>query len=89
MAGRYASALFSLAKDEQSTDEVAASLKTFDAMIAESADLERLVRSPVFSAETQTKALGRLLDKAGEGPASPPISSSWRRPNAGCSPSAT
>jgi len=65
MAGRYASALFSLAKDEQSTDQVAVSLKTFDAMIAESADLERLVRSPVFSAETQTKALGALLDKAG------------------------
>jgi F-type H+-transporting ATPase subunit delta len=65
MAGRYASALFSLAKDEQATDQVAASLQAFDRMIAESADLERLVRSPVFSAETQTKALGALLDKAG------------------------
>ncbi len=65
MAGRYASALFSLAREEQTTDEVAAALKTFDDLIAESADLARLVRSPVFSAEAQTKALGALLDRAG------------------------
>jgi F-type H+-transporting ATPase subunit delta len=67
MAGRYALALFSLARDEQATDEVAAALKTFDDMIAESADLARLVRSPVFSAEEQTRALAALLDKAGIG----------------------
>jgi F-type H+-transporting ATPase subunit delta len=65
MAGRYASALFSLARDEQSTDQVAAALKTFDDLIVESPDLARLVRSPVFSAEAQTRALGALLDKAG------------------------
>jgi F-type H+-transporting ATPase subunit delta len=65
MAGRYAFALFSLARDEQSVDQVAAALKSFDDLIAESADLQRLVRSPVFSAEAQTKALGALLDKAG------------------------
>ena len=65
MAGRYASALFSLAREGQATDQVAAALKTFDGMIAESADLARLVRSPVFSAAEQTKALTALLDKAG------------------------
>jgi F-type H+-transporting ATPase subunit delta len=65
MAGRYALALFSLAREGQATDQVAAALKTFSGMIAESADLERLVRSPVFSAEVQVKALGALLDKAG------------------------
>lgn len=65
MAGRYASALFSLAAEGQQTDQVAAALKTFDGMIAESADLARLVRSPVFSAAEQTKALTALLDKAG------------------------
>jgi F-type H+-transporting ATPase subunit delta len=64
MAGRYASALFSLAKEQLSTDKVAVDLKTFDAMVAESADLERLVRSPVFSADAQIKALGALLDRA-------------------------
>ena len=34
-------------------------------MIAESPDLQRLVRSPVFSADEQVKALDALLDKAG------------------------
>jgi F-type H+-transporting ATPase subunit delta len=36
-------------------------------MLDESADLKRLVRSPVFSADTQLKALGAVLDKAGIG----------------------
>jgi F-type H+-transporting ATPase subunit delta len=65
MAGRYASALFSLAAERLETDQVAAALKAFDAMIAESPDLARLVRSPVFSAAEQVQALGALLDRAG------------------------
>jgi len=64
MAGRYASALFSLARESNATDQVAGSLDAFDRMIGESADLERLVRSPVFSAEDQVKALGAVLDRA-------------------------
>jgi F-type H+-transporting ATPase subunit delta len=65
MAGRYASALFSLAQDARATGEVAQSLKTFDSLIAESADLQRLVRSPVFSAAEQIKALDAVLTRAG------------------------
>src|SRR5260370_39422990 len=34
-------------------------------MLADSADLKRLVRSPVFSAETQSKALAAVLDRSG------------------------
>ena len=34
-------------------------------MIADSADLARLVRSPVFGADEQRRALGAMLDKAG------------------------
>jgi F-type H+-transporting ATPase subunit delta len=34
-------------------------------MIAESPDLLRLVRSPVFGAEEQARALGAILEKAG------------------------
>jgi len=59
VAGRYASALFSLARDERKTDEVAADLSTFDALIAESEDLQRLVRSPVFSAREQVQGADR------------------------------
>ena len=65
MAGRYATALFELARDERSVDAVKADLDTLDAMMAESPDLLRLVRSPVFGAEEQGKALAAVLDKAG------------------------
>ncbi len=65
VAGRYASALFSLARDARQTDEVAAALASFDRLIAESPDLQRLVRSPVFSAQDQLKALSAILERAG------------------------
>jgi len=67
MAGRYASALFELARDAKSTDAVKADLDRFDALIAESPDLNRLVRSPVFGVDEQLKALSAILDKAGIG----------------------
>jgi F-type H+-transporting ATPase subunit delta len=65
VSGRYATALFELARDEKSVDAIKADLDRFDAMLADSADLTRLVRSPVFSADTQSKALAAVLDKAG------------------------
>jgi F-type H+-transporting ATPase subunit delta len=67
MAGRYATALFELALAENALDAVKADLDRFDALLAESADLARLVRSPVFGAEEQTKALAAVLDRAGIG----------------------
>ena len=67
MAGRYATALFELARDANAIDAVKADLERFDALVAESADLERLVRSPVFSADEQLHALSAVLDRAGIG----------------------
>jgi F-type H+-transporting ATPase subunit delta len=67
MAGRYATALFELALDNKAVDAVKADLDRFDALVGESADLARLVRSPVFGADEQTKALTAVLDKAGIG----------------------
>ena len=61
MAGRYATALFELALDNKSVDAVKADLEKFDAMIAESPDLHRLVRSPVFGADEQAQALAAVL----------------------------
>ena len=61
VSGRYASALFSLAREQRQTAPVAEALDTIDAMIAGSPDLDRLVRSPVFSAADQIKALDALL----------------------------
>lgn len=65
MAGRYASALHALAAESGATAAVGAALSSFQKLIDESADLQRLVKSPVFSAEDQTKALSAILDKAG------------------------
>ncbi|WBU30083.1 F0F1 ATP synthase subunit delta [Rhodopseudomonas palustris] len=65
VSGRYATALFELARDEKSIDAVTADLDKFSAMLAGSADLVRLVRSPVFASEVQGKALAAVLDKAG------------------------
>jgi F-type H+-transporting ATPase subunit delta len=65
MAGRYATALFELALAEDAIDQVRIDLDRFDALIGESPDLQRLVRSPAFSAEEQEKALAAVLDRAG------------------------
>jgi F-type H+-transporting ATPase subunit delta len=67
VAGRYASALFELAKDEQKIDEVEKDLKTFQALYDESEDLRRMVRSPVIASDDQSRALDALLTKAGVG----------------------
>jgi F-type H+-transporting ATPase subunit delta len=64
MAGRYATALFELALEQRAIDAVSADLDTFDRLVAESGDLKRLVRSPVFTAEEQIKALGAIIDRA-------------------------
>jgi F-type H+-transporting ATPase subunit delta len=65
MAGRYAAALFDLARDERQLPQVEADLAAFQSMLDASADLRRLVRSPVISAEDQAKALDAILGKAG------------------------
>jgi F-type H+-transporting ATPase subunit delta len=65
MAGRYATALFELALEASAVDSVRSDLARFDALITESTDFTRLIRSPVFSADEQTNALTAVLDKAG------------------------
>jgi len=67
MAGRYATAVFELAIEENRLDQVMGDLDRFDALIAESRDLLRLVRSPVFSAPDQQAALTAVLDRVGIG----------------------
>jgi F-type H+-transporting ATPase subunit delta len=67
VASRYATALFELASESNAVDAVKADLDRFDALLAESADLNRLVRSPVFSADEQAHALSAVLERAGIG----------------------
>ena len=65
MAGRYANALFELARENKSVDAIKADLEKFDALLADNPDLMRLVRSPVFGADEQLKALSAILDRVG------------------------
>ena len=67
VAERYAQALFSLAQEQNVADPVADALRNFGTLIDGSADLKRLVISPVFSAEDQLKAITAVLDKFGYG----------------------
>jgi F-type H+-transporting ATPase subunit delta len=68
MAGRYASALFELAREAKAVDNVKGDLDGFARLLAESADLQRLVRSPVFAAEDQLRALTAILERAALSP---------------------
>jgi F-type H+-transporting ATPase subunit delta len=65
VAGRYASALFELAKDERQIEAVERDMVALDAMLKESADLTRMVRSPVISAGEQSKAIAAIASGAG------------------------
>ena len=65
VAGRYAGALFELAKDQRQLEQAERDLASFQAMLDGSADLRRLVLSPVLTAADQGKALGAVLRAAG------------------------
>lgn len=64
LAGRYATALFELAESEKALDQVAADLRGLAAMIEGSADLTRMVRSPVISRAEQGAAMDAILTNA-------------------------
>jgi F-type H+-transporting ATPase subunit delta len=64
VAERYANALFELALDEKMLPAVEKDLDRLAALISENPDLGRLVRSPVFSANEQSRAIASVLDKA-------------------------
>jgi F-type H+-transporting ATPase subunit delta len=65
LAGRYVVALFELAREQGALDEVAADLSGLRALLDESADLRRLIRSPVISREEQGRAIVALAERVG------------------------
>jgi F-type H+-transporting ATPase subunit delta len=67
MAGRYAVALFELAKEGGQLEGVERDLAALSRMLAASGDLRRLVLSPVITTHDQEKALSAVLAKAGIG----------------------
>ena len=67
VAGRYARALFELAYEGKVLDAVAADLDRIAAMIEESTEFRRLIRSPVLKRADQGRAADAVLEAAGVG----------------------
>jgi F-type H+-transporting ATPase subunit delta len=65
VAERYAGALFDLARAEGETESVERNLDNFYDLLRESADLRRLVLSPVFSSGEQQDGLTAVMEKTG------------------------
>lgn len=65
IAERYAGSLYELASQSNSVEAVEADLGRFEALLSESDDLSRMIKSPVFSAEEQFKSVAAIADKAG------------------------
>jgi F-type H+-transporting ATPase subunit delta len=68
LAGRYATALFELATEAKALDAIASDLSRLKALVDGSADLARLVRSPIFSREEQGKAMDAVLARLNVNP---------------------
>jgi F-type H+-transporting ATPase subunit delta len=68
LADRYAAALFDLADDRKALDQVADDLRQLRALLVESDDLRRLVRSPILSRSEQAKAIAAVAQRAGLSP---------------------
>lgn len=65
LAGRYAAAVYDIAETAGTLDAVAEDLRTIHRMLEESADLRRLIASPVVDRAAQAKAMRALLERSG------------------------
>jgi F-type H+-transporting ATPase subunit delta len=64
LGARYATALYELADEQKLLDPVANDLRALRGLIDESADLKRLIRSPVVTRADQAKAIAALAERA-------------------------
>ena len=65
LAARYAGALYDLANDAKAVDAVLSDLEALGTLVADNADLARLITSPVVSRSEQMSAMTAILEKAG------------------------
>lgn len=65
VAGRYASALFDLAREQAALDAVARDLDALEEMLAGSHELDRALKSPLVTATAKTGIARALGEKAG------------------------
>ena len=68
LAGRYATALFGLARDEKKIDAVSRSLDSIEAAMAQSTDFRALVTSPMVSRAEAAKTIRALVPALGLDP---------------------
>jgi F-type H+-transporting ATPase subunit delta len=68
IAERYALAVFELAQEQKVVETVGRDLATLKALIAQSADLARLVHAPIFTRREQQKGMDAILVKMGADP---------------------
>ena len=68
LAGRYASALFDLARDERQIDAVGRSLDSLSQALVDSRDFAELVGSPLISRDEAGKAFAALAPQLGLDP---------------------
>jgi F-type H+-transporting ATPase subunit delta len=68
LAGRYASALFDLARDERQIDSVGRSLDALNQALVDSRDLAEVVDSPIVSRSEAGAALAALAPQLGLDP---------------------
>ena len=68
LAGRYASALFDLARDQRQIDSVERSLDALNQALLDSKDFAELVDSPILSREEAGKAFAAIAPQLGLDP---------------------
>lgn len=68
VAGRYATALFEIAKEGGSLDRVEADVIAVQAALAESPEFRHMIHSPVFSREDMTSAIRAIAARMQLGP---------------------
>lgn len=68
LAGRYASALFDLARDQRQIDAISRSLDALSQAMLDSRDFAELIASPVVSREEAGQALAALAPQLGLDP---------------------
>ena len=64
VSARYANALIELAEEAKNLEKVAQDLKDLQVMIQESPEFGDVIRSPILSQSTLSKAIGAIADKA-------------------------
>ena len=65
IAERYATAVFEIAKENNSVSKLEAGIADLSAALDESGDLKDLISSPIYSREVQAKAIGEIAKKMG------------------------